>query len=157
MAMPRLSCCQRPYIGPWSYNSKGRCECPWPMLPPPEDARMPSVWDVTCRCLGTTNRVTLIWLAWAATLDHGEVRPELLPMTIYESVTLQQPGSVLKSVVHVATKGPWKPGVWAKTSGLVEVQRLCHLQSHVVWCNLCSHPPKDLVLSRPRAPVKGHF
>lgn len=67
-------------------------------------------------------------------------RPKLLPVTICGSVAQKQPGFVLQSVVHVATKVPWKPGVWAKTSGLIEVQRLCHLQSHVVWCNLCSHP-----------------
>lgn len=53
-------------------------------------------------------------------VGHGVVqRPELLPGNMSGSVSLQQPGSVLVSVAHVATEGHLEASSLGSTCGLL--------------------------------------
>lgn len=54
-----------------------------------------------------------MWVAEAATQDHGDIRSGLLTRAMSGSVVLPQPGSAWMSMACVTTKGHIDVQVWA--------------------------------------------
>lgn len=67
----------------------------------------------------------------------------MLPRAISVSMVLLQPGSVLMSMIHVATKAIEIPGIWTAICGHFGVQGLCHHWGHVDLSDLCCHHTRE--------------